>query len=200
MTISQRTLVWLTGTLALLPAALLVNPATASQSTEPTVVRTDAGLVRGQATGGARVFNGIPYAAPPGRWQSPRPARPWHGVRDASELSKPCAQQDNLEVPGGSPAEDCLYLNLTTPASESKRPRAVVVWIPGGRFFSGAGNSYGAAKLAKRGDLVVVTVNYRLGIFGVLRLPRAAWFRHLRHPGPTGGTALGAAERARLRR
>jgi para-nitrobenzyl esterase len=123
-------------------------------------------LLRGGAEGGARVFNGIPYAAPPVgalRWKAPQAVKPWHGVRDALKLASACAQQDNPEIPGGSTAEDCLYLNVTTPAQQAERPRAVVVWIPGGGLFSGAGNSYEASKMATRGDVVVVTVNYRLG-------------------------------------
>lgn len=163
----------LAAALALLPATLLVDKAAAVSSD---VVRTDAGLVRGQV-GATRVFNGIPYAAPPVkelRWQAPQPVKPWQGVRDASKLSSACPQQDNPEAPGGSTDEDCLYLNVTTPLQQAARPRAVVVWLPGGGFFSGAGNSYEASKLASRGDVVVVTVNYRLGIFGFFGYPGLA--------------------------
>ena len=92
-------------------------------------------------------------------------------MRDALTLSSACPQQDNPEAPGGSTNEDCLYLNVTTPAKKSAKPRAVVVWIPGGGFFSGAGNNYEASKMATRGDVVVVTVNYRLGIFGFFGYP-----------------------------
>lgn len=160
--------------LALLPATLLVDKAAAA---EQDVVRTDAGLLRGHTTAATRVFNGIPYAAPPVhalRWKPPQPVKPWTGIRAAVELSSACPQQDNPEAPGGSTNEDCLYLNVTTPAQKATKPRAVVVWIPGGGFFSGAGNSYGASKLATRGDVVVVTVNYRLGIFGFFGYPGLA--------------------------
>jgi para-nitrobenzyl esterase len=112
MTSSQitRRRVRLAMALAILPATLLINHATAATpagqpSAEPTVVRTDAGLVRGQADGDARVFNGIPYAAPPKgplRWKAPQPVRRWDGVRDALKLSSACPQQDNPEAPGGS--------------------------------------------------------------------------------------------------
>jgi para-nitrobenzyl esterase len=88
-----------------------------------------------------------------------------------SKLGNVCAQQPNSEAPNGSTSEDCLYLNVTRPAKPSKKPRAVVVWIPGGGFFSGAGSSYEASKFAARGDVVVVTVNYRLGIFGFFGYP-----------------------------
>ncbi|HEY0471151.1 MAG TPA: carboxylesterase family protein [Kribbella sp.] len=168
--------------LALVPAALFVNRATAAQPrseppAEPTVVRTDAGLLRGETSGNARVFNGIPYAAPPVRalrWKAPQPVKPWDGVRDAVKVSSACAQQSSPDVPGGSTAEDCLYVNVTTPAQKAQRPRAVVLWIPGGGFFSGAGSSYHASKLATRGDVVVVTMNYRLGIFGFFGYPGLA--------------------------
>ncbi|TWD75072.1 para-nitrobenzyl esterase [Kribbella amoyensis] len=162
--------------LALVPLALLTNRATAApdQADTSTDVRTDAGVVRGKVSGAARVFNGIPYAAPPVRelrWKAPQPVKPWQGVRDATKLSAACPQLDNPEAPGGSTTEDCLYLNVTTATQQATKPRAVVVWIPGGGFFSGAGNSYGAAKMATRGDVVVVTVNYRLGIFGFFGYP-----------------------------
>lgn len=121
----------LAAALALVPAALLVNSASAAQpeSAAP-VVRTDAGVLRGSTSGEAQVFNGIPYAAPPVgslRWKAPQPAKHWAGVRDASKLSSACPQQDNPEAPGGSTAEDCLYLNVTTPVAKTTRPRAVVV-------------------------------------------------------------------------
>ncbi|MEU8221016.1 carboxylesterase family protein [Kribbella sp. NPDC048915] len=137
------------------------------------VVRTDAGLVGSKAVGDALVYDGIPYAAPPVgalRWKAPQPVRPWSGVRE-SKPGNVCAQQANAEVPDGSTSEDCLYLNVTTPKKPAGTPRAVVVWIHGGGFFSGAGSSYEASKFAARGDVVVVTVNYRLGIFGFFGYP-----------------------------
>lgn len=154
--------------LSILPLALF--PAQASGvgvDVGVDVVRTDAGVVRGSAVGSVRVFNGIPYAAPPTgrlRWVAPQPVRPWTGVRAATEARSPCPQQQNPEVPNGSTFEDCLYVNVTTPARATVRP--VVVWVPGGGFFSGAGSSYGPRKLVERGDVVVVTINYRLAIFG----------------------------------
>ncbi|GAA0924804.1 carboxylesterase family protein [Kribbella koreensis] len=171
-----RRKVSLAAAFALLPAALLVNQATASQpaATPGPVVRTDNGQVRGLTTATTEVFNGIPYAAPPVhalRWRPPQPTQPWTGVRDATKLSSACPQGDNPEAPGGSSNEDCLYLNVTRPAQQSAKPRAVVVWIPGGGFFSGAGNSYEASKMAARGNVIVVTVNYRLGIFGFFGYP-----------------------------
>jgi para-nitrobenzyl esterase len=157
--------------MALISVGALVSAAPAVAESD--VVRTDGGLVAGKTVGAARVYDGIPYAAPPVgalRWKAPQSARPWSGVR-ASKLANPCPQTANAEVPDGSSDEDCLYLNVTTPAARSAKPRAVVVWLPGGGFFSGAGNSYEASKPAARGDVVVVTVNYRLGIYGFFGYP-----------------------------
>ncbi|MFF0270948.1 carboxylesterase/lipase family protein [Kribbella sp. NPDC004536] len=152
---------------------LLVAFAGRSEAAQPEVVRTDAGAVAGKVVGDSVVYDGIPYAAPPVgglRWKAPQPVRAWTGVRP-SEIANLCPQQPNSEAPDGSTTEDCLYLNVTTPAKPAAKPRAVVVWIPGGGFFSGAGSSYEASKFAARGDVVVVTVNYRLGIFGFFGYP-----------------------------
>ncbi|TCO44608.1 para-nitrobenzyl esterase [Kribbella antiqua] len=172
----KRRYVQLATALSLVLTGVLVDGA-AAESDPPAqqdVVRTEAGLVRGKTTGEARVFNGIPYAAPPvgvRRWEAPQPVKPWDGVRPAVDVASACPQQANPEAPDGSTTEDCLYLNVTTPAQPSSKPRAVVVWIPGGGFFSGAGSSYEASNFATRGDVVVVTVNYRLGIFGFFGYP-----------------------------
>ncbi len=146
-------------------------PGTAPPPPDHPVVRTDRGLVAGTATGDYRRFQGIPYAAPPTgrlRWTNPRPAAHWTGVRSATKPGSPCPQGPG-EVPGGSTEEDCLYLNVTSPTSARNRP--VVVWVHGGGFTSGAGSSYDARRMAVRGDVVVVTVNYRLGVFGYFALP-----------------------------
>ena len=167
----KRLLVTMTAALA--PVGLLVSLAGPSDAAQQDVVRTDNGLVASKTVGDAQVFDGIPYAAPPVgalRWKAPQPAKPWTGVRE-SKLGNVCPQQANSEAPDGSSTEDCLYLNVTTPTKPSTKPRAVVVWIPGGGFFSGAGSSYEASKFAARGDVVVVTVNYRLGIFGFFGYP-----------------------------
>ncbi|MET9022319.1 carboxylesterase family protein [Actinopolymorpha sp. NPDC004070] len=149
-------------------------PGTAPPPPDRPVVRTDRGLVAGTTTGDYRLFQGIPYAAPPTgrlRWTNPRPAAHWNGVRPATKPGSPCPQAPG-EVPGGSTTEDCLYLNVTSPTSAGpKRTRPVVVWVHGGGFTSGAGSSYDARRMAVRGDVVVVTVNYRLGVFGYFALP-----------------------------
>ncbi|WP_405792255.1 carboxylesterase family protein [Streptomyces sp. NBC_00029] len=166
--------------LALLMATAL--PASAAPPGSPyssgqngTVVQTDRGLVRGVSHGSYTAFSGVPYAAPPTgplRWRAPSPAAPWHGVRDATTAAQPCVQ---MPAPGAGAvigSEDCLYLNVTTPASRpAGQKRPVLVWLHGGAFLGGSGNDYDAGSLAVRGDAVVVTVNYRLGVFGYFGHP-----------------------------
>ncbi|MFZ3573442.1 carboxylesterase/lipase family protein [Streptomyces sp. BH097] len=137
------------------------------------VVRTDAGAVRGRADSATRVFQGIPYAAPPVgalRWASPQRAKPWQGVRDATKPGNRCAQAAGL-IDEPSTTEDCLFLNVTTPRAPAKRKLPVMVWIHGNGFISGAGSLYGAQRLAAEGDVIVVSPNYRLGVFGFLAHP-----------------------------
>ncbi|WP_328308327.1 carboxylesterase family protein [Streptomyces sp. NBC_00442] len=166
----------LAGALALtlpLPASQAHPPAARATSSAAPVVHTRAGAVRGSERDGYRIFDGIPYAAPPVgalRWTAPRPAAAWSGVLDATRPGSACAQPAG-EVPGGSTSEDCLYLNVTAPAGASAgRPRPVIVWLHGGGFTSGAGSSYDAHRMVRGGDVVVVTVNYRLGALGFLGL------------------------------
>jgi para-nitrobenzyl esterase len=158
-----------------------IPPAQAASTGGP-VALTDRGPVRGSAADGVHTFQGIPYAAAPVgrlRWRSPAPVRPWAGVRDATRPGSACPQTAG-EVPGGSVNEDCLYLNVTAPAKPSLRPRPVLVWVHGGGFTAGAGSTYDARRMATRGDVVVVTVNYRLGVFGFLG-----------HPGLSGSGTFG---------
>ncbi|MDX3096193.1 carboxylesterase family protein [Streptomyces sp. ME19-03-3] len=140
-----------------------------------TVVRTDHGPIRGLSHGAYTTFVGVPYAAPPTgplRWRPPAPAAAWRGVRDATTAAPRCVQ---MPAPGAAAvvgSEDCLYLNVTTPTrSPAGQKRPVLVWMHGGAFLGGSGSDYDAARLAVRGDTVVVTVNYRLGIFGYFGHP-----------------------------
>lgn len=133
-------------------------------------------MVRGAAHGSYLTFDGIPYAAPPIgrlRWREPAPAPAWRGVLDATAPAPRCVQVPMPGVDGVSGSEDCLYLNVTVPAAPpptgGRRP--VLVWLHGGAFLGGSGGDYGAERLAVRGDTVVVTVNYRLGIFGYFGHP-----------------------------
>ncbi|SDH95802.1 para-nitrobenzyl esterase [Sinosporangium album] len=151
-----------------------------------TVVRTDGGALRGTvrgaargaatgtAAGGHRVFRGIPYAAPPVgalRWRPPRPSAPWTGTRDAGKPGPMCAQPaEPLSGNAGSDHEDCLYLDVFAPRRADGR-KPVMVWLHGGGFVSGSGADYDASSLVEQGDVVVVTVNYRLGVFGFFGYP-----------------------------
>ncbi len=144
-------------------------------------VETTAGRVRGSSEDGLHIFRGIPYAAPPKddlRFRAPQPHRGWDGVRDATEFGPISLQagMDALDALLPSPpqpqSEDCLYLNLWTPALD-RASRPVMVWIHGGAFTLGSGSEplYSGEHLARRGDVVVVTINYRLGVLGFLHEP-----------------------------
>ncbi|WP_165978459.1 carboxylesterase/lipase family protein [Actinomadura darangshiensis] len=152
------------------PAAALDRPAEPSA-----IVRTDLGPVRGQVQQDHRLFQGIPYAQPPTgdlRWRPPQPARSWTGTYDATFPRSQCAQ---IAPPYGGETtygEDCLYLNVTTPSrTRGRHALPVMVWVHGGSNLTGSGSAYNAAKLAVDGDVVVVTVNYRLGPLGWLAHP-----------------------------
>ncbi len=145
--------------------------------TERVLVETGLGALEGFQRDGVRVFRGIPYAEPPvgeRRFVAPQPPKPWAGVRDATEFG-PSAPQPSLmmaALPGidlGEQSEDCLYLNVFAPA-DGGSGRPVMVWIHGGGFVIGAGRQsiYDGSALVRRGDVVVVTVNYRLGALGFL--------------------------------
>lgn len=140
------------------------------------------GTVQGEAAGkwildgSQKAFLGLPYAAPPIgklRWKPPRPPSPWKGVRDATNFAGRCEQwhvwNDYFFLDSG-PTEDCLYLNVYTPASANPSSRLpVMVWIHGGGFFAGAGSEprYTNSALVSKG-VILVTINYRLGVFGFL--------------------------------
>ncbi|MGY1704252.1 carboxylesterase/lipase family protein [Geodermatophilus sp. SYSU D00697] len=140
----------------------------------PLVVRTEDGALRGTLEEGHRLFQGIPFAAPPVgdlRFRPPAPVEPWDGVRDATEPGSPCPQPQSADLSTIALVdEDCLFLNVTTPAGfEGRRgDLPVMVWIPGGGFVADTGAAYEARRLATDGDVVVVTINYRLGPLGFL--------------------------------
>jgi para-nitrobenzyl esterase len=142
------------------------------------IVGVTGGQIRGSARAGGAVFKGIPFAAPPTgerRWREPMPVQPWSGVRDATKFGAVCAQIPTPVVGDAvkTASEDCLFLNVWTgqwPTAVAARP--VMVWIPGGGNFVGAGSQagYDGEPLAQRG-VVVVTINYRLGSFGFFSHP-----------------------------
>lgn len=142
------------------------------------LVSTTAGRLRGTDQDGIAVFKGVPYAAPPvgeRRFRPPAPVEPWDGTRDALAYGPSCPQP--TQRPAGwsqeeRESEDCLYLNVWTPDASTARSRPVMVWIHGGGYAIGSGSwpLYDGAALARRGDVVVVTVNHRLGPLGYLHL------------------------------
>ncbi len=140
------------------------------------IISTKSGKVRGTTEGDVHVFKGIPFAAPPVgefRWRPPQPVTPWDGVRDAKEFGPTCAQSGWGGAPGtiveGS-SEDCLYLNVWTPANAKQKTKLpVMVWIHGGGFTGGSGNTSGNG-FAKQG-VILVSINYRLGRLGHFAFP-----------------------------
>ncbi|MBV9951149.1 MAG: carboxylesterase/lipase family protein [Acidimicrobiia bacterium] len=142
------------------------------------VAHTSSGALRGERCGPVVAFRGVPYAAPPvgdRRWRAPAPVPPWTGERDATRFG-PIPPQDmspeRLAKRGVTMAEDCLSLNVWTPAVDGAA-RPVVVFLHGGGVVAGAGSAplFDGARLAERGDVVVVTVNFRLGALGSLYAP-----------------------------
>jgi para-nitrobenzyl esterase len=142
-------------------------------------VKTTNGLVKGSATsdGRIRIFKGIPYAAPPVgdlRWKEPRPAAAWDGVRAATEFGAHCVQGPVFgDITFKRPAsEDCLFLNVWTPAKSATDQLPVMVWIHGGGFQAGAGPEprHDGEVFARKG-VVLVSLNYRLGVFGFFSHP-----------------------------
>ncbi len=152
------------------------------------VVQTTSGPVKGYREGGLSIFKGLRYAAPPVgalRFKPPQKPEPWTEPADALALAAPAVQQTGR--PGdptggrsaGDPAapgqpgssEDCLFINVWTPGTDSKA-RPVMVWLHGGGFSAGSGGAamYDGEALARRGDTVIVTVNHRLNVFGYLHL------------------------------
>jgi para-nitrobenzyl esterase len=147
------------------------------------IVDTTAGKVEGYANGPVRIFKGIPYGAPTGganRFMPPQKATPWGGVRDAAHIGPRCPQsptpglmpEEAIDLDYGSMSEDCLYLNVWTAGVDGAVKRPVMVWFHGGGYAVGSGGSvrYDGSSLARKRDVVVVTVNHRLNAFGFLDL------------------------------
>lgn len=175
----------LAGLVALLPAV----PSWAAPRASPpsAIVSIAQGKLAGFRQGAVDAFLGVPYAAPPvgrNRWRAPQPAPHWRGVRSARGFAASCWQ---VLTPGGTGpwtpeympqgrvSEDCLYLNIWSPAAGTRRRLPVLVWIPGGGFVAGSGSAavYDGASLAAQG-IVVVTINYRVGLFGFFVTPALA--------------------------
>jgi para-nitrobenzyl esterase len=150
----------------------------AQDGSEPVTefVRSERGFIRGQTDGPVDKFLGIPYAAPPIgdlRWRAPAPPRRWYGVRDAITPGSKCTQLANVsgesQVVG---SEDCLYLNVYRPANGQRRQLLpVLIFIHGGLNHRDSGNDYDPGEMVSKTDIIVVTLNYRLNVFGFLALP-----------------------------
>ncbi|HXD36388.1 MAG TPA: carboxylesterase family protein, partial [Rhodanobacter sp.] len=156
------------GSLAVaLPAVAMAGSVSTKSSP---IARLRSGRVAGQLEQGIHVFRGIPYGADtaPRRFQRAVQELPWRGVRYAFDYG-PAAPQTSGEGPG---SEDCLYLNVWTPALRDGGKRPVLVYIHGGAFSNGSGSDplYDGTHLSQRGDVVVITLNHRLNLFGYLYL------------------------------
>ncbi|MFF7474157.1 carboxylesterase family protein [Streptomyces sp. NPDC008092] len=169
------------GALILSMTAVGLLPATASATTSvtasahaPSAVPTDKGAVRGAVSRGVERFLGIPYAAAPTgalRWQPPRPAVRWTGVREATAFGNPCPVLPSGNGPR-SETEDCLDINVWRPAGVRAGARLPVhVFIHGGGLTNGSGAQNDESKLVRETGVIGVSLNYRLGVFGFLGLP-----------------------------
>ncbi|WP_379129001.1 carboxylesterase/lipase family protein [Paenibacillus sp. sgz500958] len=146
---------------------------------EGPIATTSYGRLRGVTSGGVKVWRGIPFAAPPVgdlRFRAPQPPESWDDTRDALEFGPISHQPPDVSgnrYAGLTPehSEDCLYLNVWAPA-EGGKDLPVMVWIHGGTFITGAGSQplFDGRRMAERGQLILVTINYRLGPFGFLHL------------------------------
>jgi para-nitrobenzyl esterase len=150
------------------------------ESVDSAIVTTADGDVRGCMRDGISIYRGIPYGAPtsgPNRFRPPQPPEPWAGVREARRYGQTAPQANTWLAKGGFEGnrpeigEDCLVLNVWTPGPDDA-VRPVLVWLHGGGFEAGTGSMmlYDGANLARRGDVVVVTINHRLGLMGHLHL------------------------------
>ena len=162
---------------------MVLLSAPAARANDGLTVVTDRGSVQGtlSSDGQVRRFLGIPYAAPPVgplRWKPPQPAAAWDGVRSATTFGPRCMQTHlypDMVFRDSGPSEDCLTLNVWAPAGKNTAPLPVMVWIYGGGFVTGGTSEarQDGEHLARKG-VIVVSMNYRLGIFGFFALPSLA--------------------------
>ena len=191
--------------------ALLILIPTRAAHAEVTEAKVTGGVVSGVIENGIAVFKGIPFAAPPvgdRRWQEPAPVTPWTGVKKADAFANACMQPPNSQGNTAPVSEDCLYLNVWTPAKSATAKIPVIVWIHGGGFTGGSTSisMYNGAGFAKKG---VILVSPRFLVFLVARLsPRSfrlhgasgsesrkrSRLRRLRHPGSRGRTQMGESQ------
>ena len=170
---------------------------------------TESGTISGVRANGLSVYKGVPFAAPPIgdlRWRPPMPAAPWTGTRKA-ETFAPACMQVGVSMPGETPpsvSEDCLYLNIWTPADSPQEHLPVIVWIYGGGYINGSASMplYWGDQLAQK-SVIVVTIAYRLGPLGFCatranaRVP-APLVRELRPDGPDRSPRMDSEEHCSL--
>ncbi len=179
MTERPRLLGALAGALLLLATAAAASPATAPAPQGPLEVVTDTGALRGTAGNGVREFKGIPFALPPTgerRFAPPVPQPRWTGTLDAMRYRSACPQVARYGQTDASDNEDCLYLNVTVPATAAAAGPArsgtpVIVWIHGGAYVGGSADLYPLDYFSRSGGVVIVSINYRLGVFGFMAHP-----------------------------
>jgi para-nitrobenzyl esterase len=172
-TARARAWVWCIQALGITALMGLVSVAQSATVVAPPVVQTSQGGVKGKLVNGVREYLGIPYAAPPVgalRWQSPQSPASWSGTRDGTAFGSRCPQPKSA-ISAESTNEDCLFLNVHVPDDIGSAKLPVMVWIHGGAFILGSGSDYDMSTLAQKGRAVVVSINYRLGVFGFFRQP-----------------------------
>ena len=155
----------------LLAGLSLMAMALSCKQPVPGQVKVTGGWIQGEVTEDMCIYKGIPFAAPPVgdlRWKAPQPVIPWDGIREAKEFGPGPVQ--GFGFPGQSNSEDCLYLNLWSPAKSPKNKMPVLVWIYGGGFSMGSSSQYDGRPLAEKG-VILVTINYRVGQLGYFVYP-----------------------------
>jgi para-nitrobenzyl esterase len=170
---------WIFGTLLLLLGLIGFSPLAMADSPAPlttAVVHTSLGPVQGTVRDHTFQYLGIPYAAPPVgrlRWAPPQPAAPWSGTYQATTYGNGCPQVARYGLTEAGYNEDCLSLNIAVPTSPSSshQRRPVIVWLYGGAFVGGSSALYPLARLATSGNVIAVSLNYRIGVFGFMADP-----------------------------
>lgn len=171
--LSKAMCVGIVGALLLVyPFAIVAQEETEGAVTDTTIIiETASGPVQGVATESHHLFQGIPYATAQ-RWQAPQPVSPWIEPLDATAAGSLCPQEAQVFANVSSVDENCLFLNITSPADVSADvPKPVMVWLHGGGGTNGGGHLFDSQRLVTTGDVVVVTLNWRLGILGAFGYP-----------------------------